>query len=109
MNEFDSERFVTHRPHADALDYRKQSLMSCSMAQRQTQLKKRKAKSSSKYKGVSRIKKSGKWRASIRPAGKSIYLGEYVSEDDAALAYNKAAVIYFGENAFLNTVIKKPA
>ena len=41
----------------------------------------------SKYRGVSYVKKVGKWRASIYINGKSVYLGEYINELDASKAY----------------------
>src|ERR1035438_9760997 len=57
-------------------------------------------KSASKYKGVNLH--SGKWRAVITPNKKHIYLGSFASEVDAARAYDRAAVEYFGEFARTN-------
>lgn len=56
----------------------------------------------SKYKGVSPGWKSGKWRAGIKLNYISIHLGTYNSEEEAALAYDKAARDLFGEYAQLN-------
>lgn len=47
---------------------------------------------------------SGKWVAVISPAGKSIYLGTYTTEEAAAAAYNKAARHHFGAYAGQNPV-----
>ena len=44
------------------------------------------------------------WVARIGVNYKRIFLGKYKREIDAAKAYNKAAVKYFGENAILNKV-----
>ena len=47
-------------------------------------------KKSSKYKGVSKHKVTGKWQATIRIEGKKIALGLYSNQTQAALAYNTA-------------------
>ncbi len=60
--------------------------------------------SSSKYKGVSRSKRNPKWLANIRVNGKSMYLGSFGNEIEAAKAYNIAAKKYFGELAYLNEI-----
>lgn len=66
---------------------------------------------SSKFKGVSRYThKNGKlqWRALLqyREEGKrrSVHCGLFDGEKSAALAYNEAAIKYFGEFAHLNEV-----
>ena len=61
-------------------------------------------KCSSIYKGVSWHKQTKKWRANIRFEWKLIYLGYFANEIDAAAAYNKAALEYFGEFASLNKI-----
>ena len=58
----------------------------------------------SKYKGVTYDKRTFKWRARITHQGKYYNLGSFLSELDAALAYNYAAEEFFGEFAFLNDV-----
>jgi hypothetical protein len=58
----------------------------------------------SKYKGVSFCRFRKKWKAQISINGKAIALGRYLSEIEAAIAYNKAAVIHHGEFAVLNAV-----
>jgi len=56
------------------------------------------------YKGVYWYKNSGKWRAQISLNYKHIYLRSFENIKDAAKAYNKAAIKYFGEFAVLNKV-----
>lgn len=65
---------------------------------------KSRSSSSSKYKGVSYFKKNNNWRAYIRVNKKDIYLGSYKCEHEAAKVYNKSAVEYFGDFAFLNQI-----
>lgn len=55
------------------------------------------------YKGVSRLR-NGKYRAYICVKGERKYLGTFTNVTDAAIAYNKAALSYFGEWARLNVV-----
>lgn len=59
---------------------------------------------SSKYKGVSLQKKAKTWRASIKVNGDYIVLGSFKVEAEAAIAYNRAAIKYFGEFAYLNEI-----
>ena len=56
--------------------------------------------SSSKYKGVYKFR--NRWVSKITIQKKSIYLGAFENEIDAAIAYDKKAKELFGEFAFLN-------
>ncbi len=59
----------------------------------------------SKLKGVCKGESAKKpWRARIRKDGKLINLGHYVTEIEAARAYDKAAIELFGEYAYVNGV-----
>ena len=53
-------------------------------------------------KGVWYDKNVNKWKAGIRVNNKYIHLGYFITEQEAAEAYNKAARVYFGEFAKLN-------
>lgn len=57
---------------------------------------------SSKFRGVYWHKIASKWRAEIRVDGIKRGLGLFVSEEDAARAYDKAARQHFGEFASPN-------
>jgi hypothetical protein len=49
------------------------------------------------YKGVAWSKAAGKWRALIKVRGKQHYLGLYATAQEAHIAYERAAIEYFGE------------
>lgn len=59
---------------------------------------------SSKYKGVGWNKQNKKWQTKICVDYKQIHIGCYDNEEEAALAYNKAALEYFGEFAKINII-----
>ena len=57
------------------------------------------------YKGVSHMKGANKWRAYIKISRKQKSLGHFNSPEDAAMAYNRAAIDHFGQEfAFLNPI-----
>ena len=59
---------------------------------------------SSQYKGVFLSTNKTKWRAVFTIKGQRINLGQYQTEKEAALAYNGATNIFFGEFARPNKV-----
>ncbi len=64
----------------------------------------KKLNASSKFKGVCFRKRIDKWEASIKVNGRTMYLGSYASEKQAAAKYNEQALAHFGEYAFLNEI-----
>jgi len=57
---------------------------------------------SSKYRGVSRAISEKKWRAQITANGKTVYLGTYNTEEEAARAYDLRVVSLRGRKAKTN-------
>lgn len=100
-------KMVYPRRFMEGLDYRKENLIVCTMAERQRILPKSRKHGTSKYKGVSFITSKKTWRAAIKVKGTSITLGHFKDEERAALAYNKAAREHFGEDSYQNRIIKK--
>jgi hypothetical protein len=64
----------------------------------------RKARTTSRYRGVARDDRLGrlKWLASIQVKGRPYTLGRFSTERAAAQAYDRAALHYFGQLAKLN-------
>lgn len=58
----------------------------------------------SEYKGVHWFKERKCWRARIGCNGKRISLGLFSNKEDAARAYNVAAMKFFGKYAYLNEI-----
>ncbi len=59
------------------------------------------------FKGVTACQ--GKWRARIGKAGRNVHLGHFLTKEDAARAYDRAAIEIYGEYARLNFPKKKAA
>jgi len=57
---------------------------------------------SSKYKGVGKVKNCERWHAQIQCDKRKIHIGYFKDEIEAAKAYDKKAKELFGEFAFLN-------
>ena len=90
--------------HGDTLDHRKSNLRNCTLQQN---LQNQRVAKGRTYKGVQfqgQVNKKNPWMARIRAFGKSLYLGSFPTEKDAAGAYNEAALEYFGDFARLNVI-----
>lgn len=95
---------IDHK-NRDKLDNRKSNLRFATQHQNQGNVcKHRGGEMASKYKGVQFHKRINRFTASGRSYSKSVYLGCFKSEIDAARAYNEWAKKYFGEFACLNPV-----
>ncbi|QAV07442.1 AP2 domain-containing protein [Bacillus vallismortis] len=104
MNPSD-DQVVDHRNH-DTLDNRRANLRLCSIGENNRNRKYSKH-NTSEYKGVGWHKTNGRYRARIKFNGKSIHLGYFKTEIEAAEAYNKAAIKFHGEFAEINKLIQK--
>jgi hypothetical protein len=89
---------VDHINH-NTLDNRKENLRICTIRQNLCN-RKTKANRDSKYKGVDYNGIS--WCARIGVHRNKIYLGSFKTEEQAAVAYDQAAIKHFGEFANLN-------
>lgn len=86
-----------HHLNEQKLDNRKGNLRPCS--QGQNTAARRKAQGQSRFKGVCWMPLFRRWKAEITVNGLQSYLGCFVNEEDAALAYDAAAIVQFGEFA----------
>lgn len=92
--------YVDHINH-DTLDNRKCNLRF--VDKYQNQQNRSKQKNTSGYKGVVvRKNRRTKWVAILTVFGKVIYIGAYSDKVEAAKAYDRAALKYFGEYAYIN-------
>lgn len=81
-----------------------------SAANARLSVRKKRSGLSSQYRGVCWNKRSSCWQTNIRaPRGKTIYLGLFNREIDAAIAYNTKAIELYGDEAILNKIKRTPA
>ena len=95
----------------DTLNNCRDNLRFCTSSQNQANRKRLSRNSRSNYRGVVFNKRCAKWQAQIKVLGRNIYLGVFHSEEDAAKAYDAAAIQHFGEfaNPNINSDKRSPA
>lgn len=93
---------VDHINH-DTLDNRRLNLRICNNQENQRNEKISKNNTSG-FKGVSWRKDKQKWRGYITINRKQIFLGNFISKENAAKAYNEAATKHFKEFALINNI-----
>lgn len=94
---------VVDHINGNTLDNRIENLRICSHKENIRNSKKCKNNTSG-YTGVFFYKRTKRWQSCIGVNNKIINLGYYDTKEEAALAYNEAAIKYFGEFAKLNEV-----
>jgi hypothetical protein len=87
--------------NGDKLDNRRANLRFATNSENQCNRRKTE-KTSSQYKGVCLCPEKTHWYANIKHKGNKIWLGSFKNEIDAAKAYDRAAIKYFGKFARLN-------
>lgn len=85
----------------DGLNNRRDNLRLATHSQNR-QNSKLQSNNTSGYKGVDWYKRDGKWRAKIMVGGRRKTLGVFNTKEEAAAAYDAAAIKHFGEFARLN-------
>lgn len=91
----------------NGLDCRRDNLRFATQSQNRANSRKHIA-GASKFKGVM-ASHSGKWRVYCGPRDNRSYLGQFIDEIEAALAYDRKAVEVYGEFACLNFPDRRPA
>lgn len=98
-------KYVDHINH-DTLDNRRFNLRVASPTESIRNTRPRK-NGKSVFKGVTLVQ--NRWQVSIQVGDEKITVGRYLTQREAAAAYNKAAKTYFGEFAVLNDIDALPA
>ena len=98
------EKYIDHAD-GDELNNQRSNLRKCSASTNGMNQKPRKGCAST-YKGVHWEKDRKKWGSRIMVDGKYLRLGRFEDEEEAALAYDDAAIEHYGE--FARTNVRRP-
>jgi hypothetical protein len=104
----DPKIFVDHKDH-NGLNNQRSNLRICTNTENMRNRSSAK-NSASKYLGVSIKRRKNKnstyirWRACISANGNKRHIGQFETQEEAALAYNKEAIKYHGEFANVNII-----
>jgi hypothetical protein len=101
------EGFDIDHINGDGLDNRRRNLRYATRSQNNMNRFARHITKYSPYKGVCWRPIPRRWKSYIKINKKQIHLGYFSTAEEAAKAYNNAAIKYFGEFANLNTVQDK--
>ncbi len=93
--------FIDHI-NRDTLDNRRYNLRLATPSQSRANTSGQRIRHISKYKGVGYDPTTCRWVASICVNRKRFFLGSYDLQEDAAKAYDSAALYFFGEYAYIN-------
>ena len=88
--------------NGDRLDNRRENLRITDAKGNSQNAGKRKPNGQSRFKGVCRGARGRNWRASIRQDGRTRFVGQFKTEEDAARAYDVAAAALHGSFAKTN-------
>ena len=97
-----NDLIVDHKDH-DGLNNMRSNLRLCNKSQNGANSIKS-IGLSSKFKGVCWNKEKMKWECKIKVSHKRLFLGYFKTEIEAAISYNNAAILHFGEFAELNII-----
>jgi len=94
---------VTDHIDQDGLNNQKHNLRICTRTQNNRNMKLYNSNTSG-YRGVYYDNRVNKWYSHIQVNGVALHIGMYFTKEDAAMAYNDAAIKHHGDFASLNIV-----
>lgn len=101
MHSLITELPMVDHVNGDGLDNRKTNLRPCTKTQNAANHRMKRT-SNSGFKGVTWYPRSERWHARLRAGRKTRSLGYYATREEAARAYDIAAIARFGEFAHTN-------